>query len=437
MDAVTASAPFQPSSPVIVHTTPHSKVQRVVSPCGIEAWLVEDYTVPLVAMEVCFRSGTADDLENRAGTTHLLSQLLDEGAGDHDANAFQEALEDRAIELSFSAGYHWFQGSLRTLVAHKDDAFKLMGLALNAPRLDDEPILRMKDLTLAGLKQDLTDPDQVSMRAFMQQAFPNHAYAMPPKGVIESLSLITRDDLRAAQARILTRDQVMVAVVGAIDAKTLVSALDEMLGNLPQTHSRPPEKPVMMQGLGEIVISDLDVPNSTFSFAWPSMSHHDPDYHAVMLVNHILGEGSFTSRLWHEVREKRGLSYSVRTTLSKLRDCPLVMGYLSTANERASEAHDVIVSEIRKMAEHGPTQEELDAAKAFLIGSYGLKFDSSSKIADELIDIAFDGRHIDYLESREALINAVTLEQAQRVAKRLCGDGAFLLAVAGRPVGIK
>ncbi len=411
--------------------TPHSRVQHMITPKGIEAWLVEDYTVPLLAMEICFKSGSTLDPMEKAGTVSLLSQLLDEGAGDYDANAFQEALEDDAIELSFSTGHHWFQASLRTLIEAKDKAFHLLHLALTKPRLDDEPIQRMKDQVIASIKQDLTDPDSVARQTFMKNAFANHAYGQ--KSTIESVTRITRDDLKTVKNHIITQDQMIITVVGAIDAKTLAQALDDMLGELPASTQAEKVAPTLMQKRGEIIISDLDVPNSTFLFGMPAFSHTDPDYHAAMIVNHIFGEGSFTSRLWHEVREKRGLSYSVRTSLSKIQGCPIVMGYLSTSNERAKEAYDVLIDEFRKMSETGPTQQELDAAKAYLIGSYGLRFDSSSKIANELSGIIYDGRPIDYLQQREAFLQEVTLEQAQRVAKRLYGDGTFLLSVAGRP----
>jgi zinc protease len=422
--------------PSVAAPSARARVQEVISPKGIHAWLVEDYTLPLMAMEFCFTSGTTNDPVGKSGVTYLLSRVIDEGAGEYDSTAFQEALANEAIELSFSAGYHWFQGSLRTLIAAKDEALRLTHLALTDARLDDEPVQRMKDERLSDIKQELTDPDSVASRVFMTTGFGDHVYGVPPRGTLESLPVITREDLVAARSRVLRRDQLMIAVVGAIDVDTLTQTLDRLFGDLPLSDTQPLPSKTSLQGMGAIEIEDLDVPNSTFSFGFPSISHDDPDFHAVMVINHILGEGSFTSRLWHEIRETRGLAYSIRTSLAKFRDCPLVMGSMSTANERAKEAYGVLKTEMQKMGEHGPTLEEVEAAKAYLIGSYGLKFDSSTKIASELIDIAYDGLGIDYLDQREHLIRAVTLEDAVRVAKRLCGDGSFLLAVAGRPVGL-
>lgn len=412
------------------------RVRSVVSPGGIEAWLVEDHTVPLIAMEFSFSAGAAHEPADRCGTATMLASTLDEGAGPYDSAAFHEALADRAIELSFSNGLDWFHGSLKTLTRHRDEAVRLARLALNEARLDAEPMERVRAHILADLRYEANEPDVLASHRFFERAFPGHPYSRPTSGTIAALPLITRDDLVAFRSRILARDNLIVAVVGAIDEAQLAAALDDMFGDLPAKADVVPVPDAVLTGLGAVDIIDLDVPQTTFMFGAPGLKRADPDFNAAAVVNHILGEGTFTSRLWQEVREKRGLAYSVRASLHPLRKSGIYYGSTSTKNERAGEALAIIKSEIARMAADGPTAEELDNAKKYMIGSYALRFDTSTKIANQLNSIAFDGLGIDYIERRNALIAAVTLDDAARVAKRLYGEGNLLVAAAGRPVGL-
>jgi zinc protease len=423
------------NAPVQIGAT-RRRMSHLVTPGGIEVWLVSEHQLPLVAMEFCFRQGAVGDDPGKPGTTALLAGLMDEGAGPLDARAFHEALADRAIELRFDAGFHWFQGSVKSLTRHFDEATRLTRLALMETRLDAEPIERVRAQMLADVRHGLNEPDVVAQRAFHATAFGGHPYAQPVDGTVEGLTAITRADLDAARARILNRSGLVVAVVGDIEAETLAPLIDRMFADLPERTlplEAPPMKP---QGLGQVLVRELDVPNTTFVFGGTGLLRRDPDFAAATLVNHVLGEGSFTSRLWQEVRESRGLAYSVRTRFQPLQEAPIWSGYTATKNERAREALDVIRAEIERMGREGPTAEELEASRTYLIGAYGLRFDTSTKIANEIVNLIVDGLGIDYIDRREALLRAVSIEDAQRVAKRLFGQGPFLTAAAGKPVSL-
>jgi zinc protease len=421
------------NAPVQIGAT-RRRMSHLVTPGGIEVWLVSEHQLPLVAMEFCFRQGAVGDDPSKPGTTTMLSGLMDEGAGPLDARAFHEALADRAIELRFDAGFHWFQGSIKSLTRHFDEATRLTRLALMETRLDAEPIERVRAQMLADVRHGLNDPDVVAQRAFHATAFGGHPYAQPVDGTVESLSTITRADLEAARARILNRSGLVVAVVGDIDAQTLAPLVDRMFADLPERPLPLDAAAIRPNGLGQILVRELDVPNTTFVFGGPGLLRKDPDFAAAALVNHVLGEGSFTSRLWQEVRESRGLAYSVRTRFQPLEGAPIWTGYTATKNERAREALDVIRSEIERMGRDGPTAEELEAARTYLIGAYGLRFDTSTKIANEIVNLVVDGLGVDYIDRRETLLRAVTLDDAKRVAHRLFGQSPFLTAAAGKPV---
>jgi zinc protease len=410
-------------------------VQKVRSPGGVEAWLVEDYAVPLVAFDFAFRGGAAQDAPGKPGMAAMLASLLDEGAGPYSAEAFHEAMDDKAIELAFSADRDHVTGRLKTLARHVDAAVELLRLAVNEPRFDADAVERVKGQIAAGLRRDLKDPDALAGRAWREAAFPNHPYGQPVRGTLESVALVTADDLRAMQRAVLARGDLKIAVVGAIDAAHLGALLDQAFGALPAEAVLRPVADATVTPEARRVVVDLDVPQATIRFGLNGIPRKDPDHMAAVVVNHILGGGVFSARLFHEVREKRGLAYSVYSQLSTFDHAALFSGGTSTKNERALESLSVIESEIRNLAENGPTPEELDKARRYLTGSYALRFDSSSKIASQLVHLQTEGFDVDYLDRRNPLIEAVTMEHAQAVAKRLFDRAGLLVTIVGRPGG--
>ncbi len=416
--------------------TPSRAVQRVVSAGGIEAWLVEEHAVPLVAMEFAFIGGATQDPAAKPGVASMLAGLLDEGAGPHTSDAFQELLAARAIELDFRADHDTLRGSLKTLLAHADTAFDLTRLAVTQARLDADAIERVRAQMLAGLRHEAKNPASQAGLAFLAAAFPDHPYGRPVRGTLDSVAAIDRKDLDAYRLTVLTRGNLFVSVVGAIDAATLAGQLDAIFGALPAEASLMPVAAVAPQGLGSRTIVPLDVPQSVVRFGCAGIARRDADYLPAYVVNHILGGGVFSARLFKEVREKRGLAYGISTSLLPMRHAALLMGGTATKNERVAESIGVIGDEIRRLAAEGPTAEELKLAKQYIVGSYALNFDTSTKIAAQLLTIAIEGLGIDYIDRRNSLIEAITADDIARAGRRLLGDGSLLVVVAGQPVGV-
>jgi len=420
-------------SPVAAAKSRAENIQRVRTPGGIEAWLVESYAVPLVAAEFAVRGGAAQDPAGKPGLATMLAGLLDEGAGPYDAKAFHRAIDDLAIHLGFGADRDSLSGHLQTLSRNADQAFDLLRLAVSQPRLDPEAIERVRGQLTAEFKREADDPDTMVAKAFREAAFPGHPYGRPARGDLATIDGLTRDDLEALRARLLARKDLKIAVVGAIDAATLAERLDEVFGAWPADNDLAEVPEISIANLGKREILNLDVPQSTMRLGRPGVAKKDPDYFAAVVVNHILGGGVFTARLFREVREKRGLAYSVFTQLNEYDHCPMLLGGTSTKNERAGESLRVIEEEFRLLAEDGPTADELDKAKKYLIGSFALRFDTSTKIASQLVNLQLDGFEPSYLDERNRRIEAVTLDDAKRAAKKLLGAGELLVSVAGRP----
>jgi len=413
-----------------------ARVQHVVSKAGLEAWLVEDYAVPLVAMEFALEGGSTQDPDGRMGAASMMSGLMDEGAGDLDAQAFHNALDDKAIEISFSSDSDSFHGRLKTMSRNIYAAFALLKLAVNQPRFDTDAIERVRAQMLAGLRHEANDPDALAGKAWREMAFPGHAYGRPARGTQDSVAAITRDDLVGLHQRFMQRKGLKLAVVGAIDATKLASLLDDVFGGLPERTTLTKIEAVTMQGLGTRKVIDVDVPQSTIRFGLPGIGLHDPDHIPAMVLNHILGGGVCSARLFKEVREKRGLAYSVHSQLASFRHTASLIGGTSTKNERAAESLSVIEEEIRKLAADGPSAEELEKAQKYLIGSYDLRFDTSTKIAGQLAHLQAEGLPVTWLDERNRLVANVTLVDMARVGERLFKGKELVVAVAGRPIGM-
>jgi zinc protease len=410
-------------------------IERVVSPGGIEAWLVRDHALPLIALEFAFRGSADQDPAGKPGVANMATSLLDEGAGPYDAAAFQGRLENKAIELSFRAGRDHLRGTLRTLKDNRDEAFDYLRLALTEPRFDAPAVERIRAQIVSRLQREATSPNDIASRNWWAAAFPDHPYGRPVNGTLESLPRITVDDLRAYVRRALARDTLKLAVVGDIDAETAGKLIDRTFGALPAKAELAAVADVVPQGLGRTIVVHLDVPQAVVTFGGPGIARSDPDFMAAYIVNHILGGGSFSSRLYREVREKRGLAYGVSDHLLWLDHTALLIGGTATRADATGESIEVIEREFRRMAEEGPTEAEFDKAKTYLKGSFALGLDTSNRIASQLVQMQLDDLGIDYITRRPDLIDAVTLDDARRVAKRLL-DGGLLVTVVGRPQGV-
>lgn len=428
------NAPIPPLSSI---AGPSVTVQTVRSASGVEAWLVEEHSLPLIAVDFAFDGGATRDPDNAAGSAYLVSGLLDEGAGDLDAEAFQGKLADHAISLGFDARRDDFHGQVQTLTRHRDTAFELLALAVNTPRFDTDAVERVKAQVVSGLQRQAQNPETLCRNALYASAFPGHPYGRPEKGDVDSVSRLAGGALRELSRKLLTRAGLKVVVVGDITADELSQRLDQLFGALPEGEPRPaPLQPLPIQGLGETHVIDLDVPQTVLRFVAPGPMRHDPDFITASVLNHILGGSAFTSRLFMEVREKRGLAYGVSSSLLPLRQGAMLVGGTATRNDRAAESLSVIRDEMAKLAQDGPTEHEVEEAKRYIIGSYPLRFDTSPKIASELMGLAINGFAPDFLTRRNQLFAAVTLADVRRVAGRFFGDPRLLVQAVGRPVGL-
>jgi zinc protease len=422
-----------------VPTAAHAiEIETVETPAGLEAWLVPDPSNPMVTVEFAFDGGAALDPEGKAGLATMVAALLDEGAGDLDSQAFQRRLADLAIEMDFDASRDTLSGELTTLTENLDEAFGLLALALSEPRFDADAVERIRGQMRASRRHDSTDPQTLASEAWFAALFPDHPYARPPGGTEESIAALTVEDLRAFARDSLTRAGLSIGVAGDITPERLAALVDKAFAALPA--SAPEGAATVPEGRavtdGGTTVLTRPVPQSVAVFGHGGIARGDDDWYAAYVVNYILGGGGFASRLMDEVREQRGLAYSVYSYLVPLDHGPVWMGGVATNNAQVAESLALIRAEWRRMAEEGPTAEELADAKRYLTGAWPLRFSSSGAIASILVAMQREGLPPAYLNERNALIEAVTLDDARRVAARLMDPEALTTVVVGQPEGL-
>jgi zinc protease len=274
----------------------------------------------------------------------------------------------------------------------------------------------------------------------MQMEFAGHPYANDPDGSAEDLKRLTAQDVRTRAAALLMRSSLIVAAVGDIDEAELGRLLDHAFGGLPQGAPKgtPPAVPSDWTPpvKGRTIVVERPVPQSTALLGLPSMTRDDPDWYALLVLNHVLGGSGQQSRLFNEVREKRGLAYGASSSVRSYRKAGLLVISTASANERIAQALDVVRAELARLQKEGPTEQEVANAKTYLTGALALALDSSGAIASLLHSMQVDGLRPDHLERRDALIAAVTLDDVRRLARRLLDQDRLITVVVGKPVGL-
>ncbi len=414
---------------------PPSRSRRSTSPGGIDAWLVEEHSIPFVALEIRFKGGASLDAEGKRGATNLMTALLEEGAGNRDAREFAAAAESLAARFDFDVWDDALSISAEMLTESRGEAVALLQDVLQGPRFDEDAIERVRAQVLSNIASSKTSPDDIASSAFAEAAYGDHPYASDISGTAESVSSLTRDDLVEAKERVIARDRLYVSAVGDITAEELGELLDTLFADLPE-EGAPAPGPAEVELAGGTTVVPFETPQSVARFGQEGIPRDDPDFFAAYVVNQVFGDQGFGSRLMEEVREKRGLTYGIGTYLANRDYADLLVGYVASQNDRMADVIDVVRGEWTRIAEEGVTQEELDAAKTYLTGAYPLRFDGNAPIARILVGMQMEGLPPSYVNDRNGYVEAVTLEDANRVAAELYDPQKLTFVVVGKPQGI-
>jgi len=410
-------------------------VKTVAGPTGVETWLSEEHALPMIAVNISFPAGSAYGPSDKLGLANMTASLIDEGAGDLASDAFKQALESRGIRFSAQADRDYIVVTLTTLKENADEAFRLAALAFAHPRFDPEAVERIRAAILASLKQEDEDPRRAGSKAWYGTYFGAHPYGRPQEGTPAGIAAVRPEDIKAFAADHFVRGGIKIAVAGDITEVQLKKYLQQLFTPLPAKAVAAAAKPTALFNPGtRTVVRNEAAPVAIFGFMGPMRA--DPDFIPTFVTNYIFGGGGFSARLMDQVRDKRGLTYGISTDINDFRASSIIVGSVQSDKAKILTALDVTKSEMARFAKDGATQKELDDAKTYLTGSYDLRFDSNRKIADQLIGIREQDLGIDYVEKRNSLVEAVTLEDVKRVAKRLIDADALIFTVVGKPEGL-
>lgn len=413
-----------------------TRPEIVTSSGGITAWLIHEPSIPLISMRFSFEGGSALDPAGKEGLANMVTALLDEGAGDLDSLAFQTRIEELAVKLGFDADRDRFYGRFSTLTRNLDQGVELLRLALTAPRFDAAAIERMRRQIIVGLTQDQESPHVIAGRHWFKKVFGQHPYWHSTEGTIDGVRAIGRDDLVHFVAERFARDNLRVAVVGDITAAALGPLLDRVFGALPATATAAAVPPASPTITGGVEVLRRKTPQSAIFFGLPGLKRDDPDWYIAHLLVTVLGGGAQSSRLYEEVREQRGLAYSVYSYLQPMDATGLLLGGAGTRNGKVAETLQVIRSVLTRIGTEGITEKELSDARLYINGSFPLQLTSSDNIAQVLLAMQVHRLGPDYIERRPEIYNRITLEDVQRVAKRLLKPELLEVVIVGDPTGL-
>ncbi len=409
-------------------------VKEITSPGGVKAWLVSDSTVPMLVLNAYWKGGSTSEPKGREGVTSFMADMLTEGVGDMPADAFKVRMEELNISLGFGAGADGVSMGLTTLTKNRDAAFEMARLALTSPRFDAAPLERMKRQAEIGIKQRETNPGYIAGVALDNYTIAGHPYAS--RTSLASVRAIDKAGMESRKRAILARDNLMITIVGDIDAATAGALLDKTFGALPAKSNAPIAPTIASKPGPAVIVKTLPQPQSLVIFSAPGIQDEDPDWIPLVIANYILGGGSFASRLMDEVREKQGLVYGISTGPRVLEGLATLRGSAQTKNESVQRAIDITKAEIKRLHDEGATEKEVADAKTYLTGSFALDLDGNSKIASVLQSYQVSGRPLNYVNERNDLIRKVTAADVNRVIKRLFIAENFVFVVVGQPVGM-
>lgn len=435
VDAAQTDLVEAPALDVTVHDGEFATIQQFVTPGGVSVWLVEEPSIPILSLRMAWQAGRTNDPEGMEGLTNAMVYHMNEGAGDLEAQAFFKRMEELNMSFSCSASNESTFCNSSMLTENAADSFDMIALAFAEPRFDDGPFERYQREQEVSLQTRETNAQYLASRARIEALYPDHPYARNTSA--ESLAAITQDAMRAQKDLLMVQEGMLVTAVGAISPEELAPLIDKAVAGLPeQSETVEPETVVLAEPAAAPITVELPQPQSLVTFAAPAMTREDPDFYTAVVLNYTFGGGGFESRLMKDLRVEKGLTYGVYTSVSAGDKLQLWSGGGQTKNESAGEFIAAVKANMTKMVEEGMTEQELADAKSYLTGSYPLGFDSNAKIAGNMMGVRLDGLPVDFFDKRNAMVEAVTLDDVNRVAREYLNPENFTFVVVGEPEGL-
>ncbi len=398
---------------------------------GVKAWYVYDASVPVIDIKFSFNKGTVYDPIGKEGAVSLIAASLNEGAGDYTAQQFQKIMQDNAIDVYFDASKDTFSGHMRTTKDHLDTAVELLKLAVQSPRFDEEAVARMKNDMMMSLKYKQSKPGWYAGKALREFVFKGHLYERSADGMLKTIPLITKNDLKMLWQKIAVKDGLTIGVTGDLSQSQAEAILDDVFAPLPDSSQKMEISPAQLQQPGRVILIPREGSQTYLLAVQKGLTRENPDWFTAQVINYNLAGGGFNSRLMESVRVKNSLTYGISSFLVDQDYAPVWMVQSDVDNNGVKQTIQMIKAEWKNVHDNGLTQDELSAAKAYLIGALPLAMDSTGAISSLLVQMQEDGLPYDYLDYRARLIEAITLDDVKRVAQTLLQPENLTFILAG------
>ena len=386
---------------------------------GADVYYVHAPELPMVDIQIVFDAGSTRDADS-LGIAMLTNSLLAEGANGEDADTISNGFESLGAIYAADVGYDSASLQLRSLTETEllTEAIENFKKVISTPDFPNDALERKRSQMLIAIKAKEQSPGVIAKDAFMSAIYQSHPYGKPSEGNEASIKSIKREDIVSFYKKYYTAKNSMIAIVGAIDRKTAEQISEDIVNVLQDGKKAVPLSKVNKLGVSKNIFIEYPSVQTHILVGQPGVKRGDADYFPLYVGNHILGGGGMVSRLFEEVREKRGLSYSAYSYFSPMRSKGPFIAGLQTKTDQSDEAISVVLENIKNYIELGPTEEELISAKKNIIGGFPLRVDSNSKILNYVVVVGYYKLPLDYLRTFNSNVEAVTIEHIKDAFKR-------------------
>ena len=413
--------------------SPKVEPKRVVLSNGIILLVAETHALPMVNISVAVKAGAIYNPQGKAGVASLTAALLDEGTKTRTSKQIADEIDFIGGRLSASGGTDYSSASLVVLKKDINTGLDLLSDVLLNPVFPEDEVERKKKETLASIIADRDDPNAIASKAFYKAVFAGHPYGMPGEGDEESVEKITRDDIVNFYQKYYKPNNTIMVVVGDITLDEAVVFIRKYFSSWEKGDIQLPDiPPVEKLKKSDSILIDKSLTQANIMLGHTGISRDNPDFYAVHLMNYILGGGGFSSRLTKEIRDNKGLAYSVYSRFDVNKYPGAFSVEIQTKNETARVAIDGILAELKRIREEKVSDEELREAKAYITGSFPLKLDTNAKIGGYLMFLEYYNLGLDYLDKYTGYIQAVTKDDILKVAQKYIDPENFVLVAVAK-----
>ena len=408
--------------------------EKLETKSGIEFWFVEDKSIPIISVSFSFRGGSSMDFPEKNGISNLMTSLMDEGTSKLTSSDFKNQMKLNGMRLNFSSQKDKIDGTFQIIEPQLEQGFELFYQALNHPRFDEGDIERVKNQIISSIKLDQSDLSTLASNKFNQFFFNEHNFSKNVKGSINSISNIDRYDLISFHKNAFQKNNIIIGVAGNIKKKKITELIEKVFGNLENSEKIPKVKKFIGLAKGE-KIYNMKTPQTSVLFGHPGLARNNENFFALRIANYIFGGGGFQSRLYKNVREKKGLVYSIYSYLLSYDNDGVIVGGFQTRNKSVYQTIKNVKNEWKTLQSNGISRKEFENAKAYFKGSFTRNFTSTISIARLLQIVQYYDLGEDYFKKRDEIINNLDLKKVNQVISKFFSSNKLFFMIVGEPEG--